>query len=620
MKDRITRRDFINGSLAFASAALLPSWVTDCARHVSAEPAGYPPAWTGLRGSTSSAFEAAHQLAWAGHDFGQGEDTKEVYDLVVVGAGISGLSAARFYQQQFGMDRRILILDNHDDFGGHARRNEFAMNPRMRLCYGGSQSLEDPYSYSEESRALLNDLGVELRKFEESYDLDFFKRHGLADVTYFSSSRFGKDKVVPSSMAQNTYTLPGLLPGFLSADDAVREMPLADEARRQLAVVYKDSLRALERVSEKDRRSLSYFDFLRKYLNINHPDVFAILRPLSADETGIAADALSVAEAVKNELPGFSPRRRRKESDRADLYLHHFPDGNASLARLLVRKLMPHTAAGSGMDDIILSQMHYDALDRAGERVRLRLNSTVVRVAPGGGAQNLITYVSKGKAFAVKARDCILACYNAVIPHLVPELPEKQKAALKNQVKAPFVYTTVVLKNWKSLKALGIGAAYCPGNLHHIVLANLPVNLGGYRATVEPEEPMALTLIHVPLSDKTGASPHEQFRDGRRRLLSMSFEDFEKEIRSHLSGMLGPGGFQADRDIHAITVNRWGHGYAYSGSDLFDEESAVKVARRARKPFGRIAIANSDSGAMASVDTAMDEAFRAVGELSSARD
>lgn len=267
------------------------------------------------------------------------------------------------------------------------------------------------------------------------------------------------------------------------------------------------------------------------------------------------------------------------------------------------------------MEDVIAARVHYGALDRKGENVRLRLESTVVRVESDRKEKTAVTYVTNGRAQRVKARDCILACYNAVIPHIFPDLPQKQKADLKNQVKAPFVYTTVVLKNWHAMKRLGIGAATCPGNLHHIVLANMPVDLGGHRAAFAPDEPMAITMMHIPVSEKPRLAPKDQFREGRRRLLAMSFDDFEKEIKSHLNGMLGAADFDANRDIHAITVNRWGHGYAYSGSDLFDEEPAAKIAERAKKRFGRVAIANSDSGAMASVDTAIDEAYRAVEEL-----
>lgn len=613
----ITRRDFINGTLVTAGALLAPGWLLDCTKRVAEDSSQYPPLLTGLRGSTASAFDAAHQLAWAGKVWSDPTDTGEEYDLVVVGAGISGLSAAHFYRKEFGKDAKILILDNHDDFGGHARRNEFNVSGTMRLCYGGSQSLEDPYDYSSESRQLLKDLRIELGVFERAYDLGFFKSHGLSDVTYFSKERFGKDVLVPVRLVDNGYTLPGLPAGSLDPLAAVASMPLSDDAKAQLRILLTESAKAAAELPKSKRVETSYFAFL-KGIGVTHTEILEMLRRMSTDETGIPADCLSLSEAMSGDLPGFK-RAQKESTDPSELFVHHFPDGNASVARLLVRKLIPSAVKGSSMEDIVLAPLDYGRLDEKNSQVRLRLNSTVTRSEGEGGQRNakrvIVTYVNQGKAYLVKSRHCVMACYNAIIPHVVPGLPENQKADLKHQVKAPFVYSTVVIKNWNSLKKLGIGAAFCPGNFHQVVLASMPTEVGGYHAPSSPDESMALTLIGVPIPEKSGLSPKEGFREGRRRLLGMSFEDFEKEIKQHLNGMLGPGGFDADRDIEAITVNRWGHGYAYVGSDMFDEESTAKIAARARKPYGSIVIANSDAGAMASVDTAMDEAYRAVQEL-----
>ncbi|MBL8019869.1 MAG: NAD(P)/FAD-dependent oxidoreductase [Leptospirales bacterium] len=613
----IARRDFINGTLVTAGALLAPGWLMDCAKRVTEDSPRYPPLLTGLRGSTASAFEAAHQLAWAGKVWSDPADTGEEYDLIVVGAGISGLSAAHFYRKEFGKDAKILIVDNHDDFGGHARRNEFNVSGAMRLCYGGSQSLEDPYSYGRESRQLLRDLKIELGVFERAYNLKFFKSHGLSDVTYFSKEKYGKDVLVPVRLVDNGYTLPGLPAGPLDPLGAVASMPLPDEAKAQLQILLTDSAKTAAEIPKAKRSETSYFAFL-KDMGITHPAILEMLRRMSTDETGIPADCLSLSEAMSGDLPGFK-RPHKESSDPSELYVHHFPDGNASVARLLVRKLIPEAVTGSSMEDIVMAPLDYGKLDQKGARVRLRLNSTVIRSELEGEEKNakrvIVTYVNQGKAYLVKSRHCVMACYSAIIPHVVPGLPEKQKADLKHQVKAPFVYSTVVIKNWNSLKKLGIGGAFCPGNFHQVLLAGMPTEIGGYHSPSSPDEPMALTLIGVPIPEKSGLSPKEGFREGRRRLLGMSFDDFENEIKRHLDGMLGPGGFDADRDITAITVNRWGHGYSYVGSNMFDEESTAKIAARARKPYGNIVIANSDAGAMASVDTAMDEAYRAVHEL-----
>src|SRR5882724_5822051 len=125
MHRRITRRDFLNGVAVTAGAAMLPG--NAFAFGADSQTPYYPPALTGLRGSHPGSFDAAHALRdgtfW--DTAGKPADTGETYDLVIVGGGISGLSAAHFYRKTAGPQARILILDNHDDFGGHAKRNEF---------------------------------------------------------------------------------------------------------------------------------------------------------------------------------------------------------------------------------------------------------------------------------------------------------------------------------------------------------------------------------------------------------------------------------------------------------------------------------------------------------------
>jgi spermidine dehydrogenase len=228
-----------------------------------------------------------------------------------------------------------------------------------------------------------------------------------------------------------------------------------------------------------------------------------------------------------------------------------------------------------------------------------------------------VTYVNANRAYRVHTKSCVLACYHVMIPHLIPELPQAQKNALREQTKAPLVYSTVLLKQWRPIKQLGLGAAECPGSLHQLVLLDYPVSLGAYSLSDSPDHPMVLTMSYVPLAEQYGMPPKEQFRKGRFKLFSMSFADFETAIKEQLGGMLGAGGFDPDRDIHAITVNRWSHGYAYQGSQLYDPGMTPEMGPHVlgRRTLGRITIANSDSAARAYMDAAIDQAWRAVQEL-----
>jgi len=639
MTDRsgITRRDFLNGALLALGSTLLPPlalgndldrWLTDDT---------YPPRRTGLRGNHPGSLETAHSLSWTGkRDWGTvTEPDGADYDLVIVGAGISGLAAAWFFQQRQGPQAKILLLENHDDFGGHAKRNEFAVDGQTRLSYGGSQTMQTPGRYSRTTVSLLADLGVKLDRFASAYDMTFFQRHALRPATFFDGRTYGKASLVPYTLTDLSWGVPGIVKSVLSPEQAVERMPLTSRTKAQLLGILTGSDRALDRISPEARLNYAgttpYFTFLREQFHVDDPEVFRLLRSLPAEYTGLGADALSTLEALALKLPGITERAvgnlkaqgtGHLTPEETEPYIHHFPDGNASIARLLVRRLIPRVAPGSTMDDVLLAPFDYGRLDRPDSSVRLRLNSTVVHVTHEGPPHQAdrvsVTYVLNNRAYRVRAKHCVLACYNMMIPHLMPELPQEQKDALRQAAKAPLVYSAVSLRNWRAIREVGLGAADCPGSFHQSVLLDYPVRMGGYELSDDPARPMIVTMIHVPLADRYGTPPREQFRQGRFKLLTMPFAQFETSVKEHLDGMLGPTGFDPDRDIHAITVNRWAHGYAYQGSALYDPDMTPERGPHVlgRRPLGRITIANSDAGARAYMDTAIDQAWRAVQELS----
>jgi spermidine dehydrogenase len=201
-----------------------------------------------------------------------------------------------------------------------------------------------------------------------------------------------------------------------------------------------------------------------------------------------------------------------------------------------------------------------------------------------------------------------------MIPHIVPDLPEEQAAALRRSVKIPLQYTTVGLKNWRAMKEMEIGMAMSPGNMHQVVMIDFPVSMGGYNFAKNPDDPCAIQMIGCPFGATAGAPPVEQFREARYKMLGLQFNDYETEVRAHLSGMLPKELFDFERDVESITVNRWAHGYAYGGSALYDSDMP-EMARKGRQPFGRITIANIDSGLSSYAHVAIKQAWRAVKEL-----
>jgi len=594
-----------------AGASMLPFKSTSQAVMAALKPEYYPPALTGLRGSHPGSNEHAHSQALTKKtDWGPTTDLKEEYDLVVVGGGLSGLSAAYFYQQEHGRDKKVLILDNHDDFGGHAKRNEHTIGRDTRISYGGSQSLVQPNHAHEIVRNLLEDIGIDLDRFKTAYDTDFFKRHNLGAVTYFNKRIFGEDKVVKHPYCNYPNYVEGLQGAKLSSKEAAQQAPLSDSGKKQLLRVLNGGLHTLKVPKEELQnytRTHFYFDYLKDTLGVNDPGVLRMARHSGLDWGSTGTELMSIATARSCGALGFAPVA---VFDEDNPYIHHFPDGNAGVARALVKWLIPGVAKGNNAEELVLAKFNYAKLDKSSNTTRIRLNSTVVNVEHGEKLRNsgyvTVNYISDNKSYQVKGKGVVMACYNMIIPHIVSGLPEEQSAALKLQGKSPMQYTTVGLRNWRAMKALGIGVAMSPGNMHQAVLMDFPVSMGGYEYTRTPDDPCVIQMISCPYG-KFGEPRREQFREARYRMLGLQFKDYEHEIRSHLSGMFSSELFDFDRDVASISVNRWAHGYSNGGPG--------DSTRIGRQPFGRITIANSDSAPGSDAKTAMMMAHRAVNEL-----
>jgi spermidine dehydrogenase len=625
----ITRRDFMNGAAMAIAAAVTPhpGLFAQAVPGPQDRPGYDPPAAHGLRGSHPGAFEVAHSLRdgtfWS--HAGQPESTGETYDLIVVGGGISGLSSARFFHAHAGKSARVLILENHDDFGGHAKRNEFQIDKTFMLGYGGTYSIESPAPYSPVAKQVVRDLGIDVSSYAKDNNSRLYPSLGLKEKIFFDKETFGADCLVVS---------PSQRHGSKSWQEFESKAPLTEKSKadlKRLLTLNEDLLPGLSSQQKKAKLArISYADYLLKMVKVD-PQVVAMLDPDQKPLYGVGIDAVSAQDAWGLGMPGFDGLklapgpgpgmgRDANRSEEAEKYFFHFPDGNSSIARLLVRSQIPEAVPGHTAEDIVTSQVRYDQLDQPGNPTRIRLNSTVVRVRhlgdPATAKEVEVSYVRNGRLYTAKASHCILACWHPVIPYLNDELPKAQIAALRSAEKVPLVYTNVALRNWQSFIKLQTSSVSAPGSYFTGYALDHRVSIGNYHCTTKPDEPIVLTMERYPCSP--GLPARAQHRAGRADLYATSFETFERKIREQLARSMGAGGFDPAHDIAAITVNRWPHGYAYQYNSLWDPfwlEGGPLPCVEARKPFGRLAIANADADAYAYTDCAINQAYRAVNDL-----
>lgn len=639
----ITRRDFLNGIAIGAGAAMLPPHLLAALQHdVDPEksPDYYPPALTGLRGSHVGSFEVAHSLRDG--DFwkkvGRPSPTGEKFDLIIVGGGISGLSAAYFFRKA-NPKARILILENHDDFGGHAKRNEFTIGGRKLLGFGGTFSIESPAPYSSVAKGVIEDLGIDVASYPKYVSKNLYRSLGMRPGIFFDKETFGSDRLVA-----NPAPIGGGESGDASTNTAAlwqvfnENAPLSEAAKQDLRRITSESADYLPGINSGEKKArlarISYAKFLTDVARVS-PELVKLYQAAPHGLFGVGIDAVAAQDAWGLGLPGFAGMNLDSNPGRgmnrdaipnaeADRYFFHFPDGNASIARLLVRRLMPAAVPGNSITDVVTARAEYAKLDEPSSSVRIRLNSTAVAVNHAGKsatAQEVeVTYSRLGKLYRVQAPHVVLACWNMVIPYICPELPERQKQALHSATKVPLLYTNVALRSWAPFQKLKTSSVYAPGLYHSAFNLDLPVSIGQYHCSTSPDEPIVIHMMKTPC--KPGLPARDQHRMGRIELFMTEFSTMERNIREELARVLNAADFDPARDIAAITVNRWPHGYAYEYNSLWDKfwlDGGETPCEVARKPFGRITIANADAGAYAYTDGAIDQAWRAVQEITKGR-
>jgi spermidine dehydrogenase len=609
MNEPISRRDFVNGAVA-AGAGLF---------FRGRAPSTISPAddWNGYggigdyrlsNGNTYDVMTTAHAMRDGAFARTAAIDTGEMYDLVCVGGGISGLAAAVFFQKSKG--GRCLVIDNHPIFGGEAKRNEFLVDGHRLVAHQGSAIFLVP------KKGGYTDRFYEMIGMDRSV-LEYQRWGGPSPEMVLSQSPYAEPR------NYGFYFGPrfGKRPGVWVIDPWGRKLegaPLSDAVKADLLRwrTAPDDGQVPETEGDVVSRQLDTItleEHLMARRRISRETVRDFLSPVEGGGYGLGPDALSAycAYAIETEFPG--------DGD-GTLGDQMFPDGNTGFARLMVKTLIPDAFTGPRtVEATWASRVRFAALDRAGQATRIRLNATVVGVAhagdPASAPHVAITYAKGGRLFRVRARAVVMAGGSWTTKHIVRDLPASHRDAYAQFYRSPCLMANIAVRNWRFLYKMGMSGCRWFEGLGNYLSVRKMATLGSEQPEIGPDSPTVLTI--KVLFAQPGLPIAEQGSRGRAELLGKSFARYERAFREQLGDMFAPGGFDPRRDIAAIILNRWGHAYVNPQPGFFfgvDGKPAPRDVLRDR-PHGRIAFANTDLAGAMDHRNSIREADRAVKQV-----
>jgi spermidine dehydrogenase len=623
MESCITRRDFLGSTLLASGALLLDSLTPSELLAQKDEFTGYGGVgeYSASNGNTLQVLQAGHKIRDARYEPLPESiiDTREVYDCVIIGGGISGLAAALFYQRQAGTNAKCLVLENHAIFGGEAKQNEFLVDGQRLIAHQGSAiyQLQEPKSF--------------LARFYDSIGLSAPK------LTYQKWG--GPQPEMP--LSRTPYESVGMDRGqygfWFTANSGQRNgLWVMDPVRKKLqGAPISDSMRAewlrwltatpiREKKFEHPKvegdalsRALDAITLEQHYMErfgLSQDTVRTFLSPVEGGGSGLGPDALSAYSDYAFEL-------LHPVADETGDTDQMFPGGNATIARLMVKSLISGSIDGpTTVESVSRNSVNFAALDVAGTSARLRVNSTAISVQhdgdPGKASTVSIDYENNGKLFKVKARSVVMAGGSWTTKHIVKDLPPAHRQAYAQFYRSPCVMANVAVRNWNFLYALGMtGARWFGGGVGNYMEVRKLALTGNEPATISPNSPVVLSL--KILFSYPGLPIEEQGHRGRGEMMSISFREYERRIRQQFTEMFAASGFNAERDIAGIILNRWGHAYLNPQPGFFFGKEGQPAPREVLRsaPFGRIAFANTDLAGAMDHRFSILEAQRAVNQL-----
>jgi spermidine dehydrogenase len=620
--DSITRRDFVGGTLLAAGSSLLEGLTPLQLLAANDDWTGYGGVgeYSISNGNTLEVLLAGHKMRDDAYDPPPADtvDTRETFDCVIVGGGISGLAAALFFQRLAGPGKSCLILENHPIFGGEAKQNEFHVDGKRLIAHQGSAIYLVPYPHSFIAR-FYDSIGLRTPK------LTYQKWSGpqpemTLGRTPYDSAGLGKGQYGFWFRAKF-----GQKDGLWLVDPVGKKMqgaPVSEAARKELLhwfsgkAAEESKFMPPQYEGDEISRQLDSITleqhFMQRY-GLTQETIRTFLSPVEGGGSGLGPDALSAfCDYAADLLHPFD--------DGSGQTVQMFPGGNTTIARLMVKALIPAAIAGpASIDAVSRNSVNFSALDVPGAPARLRLSATVASIRHDGDPAKSdslsILYTKPGKLFRLKARSAVIAGGSWTAKHILKDLPDPQRQAYAQFYRSPCMMANVAVRNWRFLHKMGItGCRWFEGVGNYMDVRRLAI-AGIDAPTISPDSPVVLTV--KVLYSYPGLSTEEQGHRGRAEMLTTSFREYEQRIREQFTAMFAHVGFDAQRDIAGIVLNRWGHAYLNPQPGFFFGKNGQPAPRDVLRgaPFGRIAFANTDLAGAMDHRYSILEAHRAVSQL-----
>ena len=623
----ITRRDFISGSLIGAGSALLYAnapWAFSRSNKKQRPKGIFNDPWTGFggvgdygvsNGNVASTRDAAHLVRDVDMEelLSTTEQTSEEYDMVVIGGGFSGIGAAYEFHKKYGNTKKCLILENHPVFGGEAKLNEFDVDGYRIFAPQGSNDFGLP---DENDNSLITEI---YKKTGLPFKLKFIdKDPSISNVNTPLDNYYGvfweEERYDTGYFMGKNATNPWIIN---PRKDRLARMPWSNKLKTDLNRAFDDK----EDHFKGDKLdtwldSMSYKDLLEKEMGFS-PKVTEYFDPIVAISMGaVGCDVLSAYSARQLEMPGTEARYYYDSSKNDyDIGVFSYPGGNTGIFRHIIKYLIPKAIKGrKKFESILYNDIDFKALDRPENPISMRLNSTAIDIQHEGDAEKSdyvnVTYYQDGKVKKIKARSVVMGIGGWVAQKIISDLPKPILKAYDQFYHGPILTVNVAVRNWRFLDKLGISSGRIFEGFGNFFSIRRPMITGKHTQPYDPDKPIAITF-YVPFH-KPGYSIKEQGQLGRLELLNKSYAEYEKIIVQQMTAMFAPAGFDAERDLAGIILNRWGHAYISPQPGFHFGNNGKEAPREiVRKGFGRIQFGHSELTGYMSHTRALSEGSRA---------